>query len=358
MIFDSAEMQRLRERYGNLPSFRQPKIIRLDCAPLLAGERAFLENLMAAVPDEKRKDWLGRLLSDLDDQHAGAWFEIMLFSWLRNVGTVAIEPDVEGNRPDFVVSIGDQQIAIEAQAHLLNAEERERKSREDEILWILRSIQKPAMVTIEQLLRGGSLDAEKLIAEATQWLDGPADESFLFQDNAGNRLRLTAHRNQRLQSVATIGPTTVSMVNSVPLQRPLRKKAGQHQALRGASHPYIIAVWLEDVGLTAEEVAEAWFGKTVAVIDTERNEVIEERLDGSGAHFCRDQIKHTSVTGTLVFRENGNTVTQQRELSAWYIQNPFARVQINPFLFPAETSFVVIEQNADSYAMGWRRRVE
>src|SRR5437867_3767414 len=133
MIFDSLKMQQLREQYAHLPPYGRPKIVTLDSAPLLAGERAFLENLMMTVPDEKRKDWLGRLLSDLDDQHAGVWFEIMLFGWLQKVGAVAIEPDVEGNRPDFAVRTGDQQIAIEAQAHLFSAEDRERRRRENEI---------------------------------------------------------------------------------------------------------------------------------------------------------------------------------------------------------------------------------
>jgi hypothetical protein len=143
------------------------------------------------------------------------------------------------------------------------------------------------------------------------------------------------------------------MVNPDVLKAPLSKKAGQHKALRDAGFPYIIAIFLEPPHLSAEEITGAWFGKTAILVDVDNNHVVEEKTDQSGIHFYGDEIRHKSVTGTLIFKAEYDKVGKSRFLQSWYVQNPYATVAINPTLFPVESRFVVVGQDEKFFEMKW-----
>ena len=55
------------------------------------------------------------------------WFEIILFGWLQNLGTVEIEPNIEGNYPDFSIELNGYKIIVEARAILDTITERANK---------------------------------------------------------------------------------------------------------------------------------------------------------------------------------------------------------------------------------------
>jgi hypothetical protein len=114
MIFDSLQMETLREEYKDRESSVLPRIVFLDQSDKLSGERQYLEYLITLVPREKQKDWLGRILNDDYIQHLGAWFEIMLFGWLKEIGNVEVEPLICGKKPDFLLLIKNDKIIIEA----------------------------------------------------------------------------------------------------------------------------------------------------------------------------------------------------------------------------------------------------
>jgi hypothetical protein len=114
MIFNSHQMEKLREKHRNMEPAILPRIVFLDRSDKLSGERQYVEDLIALVPREKQNDWLGRILKDDYVQHLGAWFEIMLFGWLRDVANVEVEPQICGKRPDFSLLIKDNKIIIEA----------------------------------------------------------------------------------------------------------------------------------------------------------------------------------------------------------------------------------------------------
>jgi hypothetical protein len=114
MIFNSHQMEKLRKKYENQEPAKLPEIVFLDRSDKLSGERQYLEDLIALVPREKQNDWLGRILKDDYVQHLGAWFEITLFGWLKDIAKVEVEPQICGKRPDFLLIIRDNKIIIEA----------------------------------------------------------------------------------------------------------------------------------------------------------------------------------------------------------------------------------------------------
>ena len=353
MIFDSAAMQKLRDRYAGEPDFCVPRIVSLDRCDDLSGEREYLEQLVGSVRQSKQEEWLRRMVRDDEGQHWGAWFEIYLYGWLQEIGVVQVEPDVAGCSPDFLLHSDQAQIGVEAQAVLVSDTEREQERRRAEIRWRFSKIRLPYIVGIRERAFGPSLDVADLQSVVGRWLGDDPFHSIRYQDEHGNRLVLDAQRHLPLEHVETVH-TNVAWVSPEPLRPVLHKKAKQHKALRKAGCPYVVAVLLLSHLYSAEEVTEAWFGRTEVIVDLDSEQVIGDRADGSGLHFFRSGVRHRSVSGTLVFKASFDRALGRHRLRTWYIQNPYARTPIGNDLFPAEGRFVVAKRSVEHISMDWR----
>lgn len=354
MIFDSEEIEVIRRKYEDISTYYAPDIVLLDRASHLAGEREYLEDLISQVPQAVQNKWKKTLLVDLNPQHIGTWFEMMLFGWLKKIGITDAEPIVEGNLPDFVLSTNDGiQVAIEARAWTIDEAERSYRKRSGEIFDTLDDVKRPFIIHVEKFIVGGRLNVLDFTQEVTNWLDTKPMTPLHYNDTKGNFIHLTAQYESRLTTVGVIGGGGGYWVNPAVLRSPLREKAAQHPKLRNAKHPYVIALFLESQLYSAEEVAEAWFGRQSIVIDTTTHKIVGERLDGSGLHFAAREIRHRSVSGTLIFRASLNKSTQMRDIDAWYIQNPYANAPINAEIFPVKSWFGVAAKTTSSYSMKW-----
>jgi hypothetical protein len=352
MIFDSPQMKALRNKYKSLPNYEVPEIVFLDRYGEYECEKQLLEYLFATVNLQKQKDWFGRFVNAEFQQHVGVWFEIMLYGWLRERFSIQVEPEILGNFPDFVLDISKTQLVIEAKAFLVPSEERVRKQKFNRIISTLGGISKPfsVILRIEQL--GENIRIGEFVNAVINWLETAADQRLDYQDRRGNILQLSATPRSTLKKLGVISSEGVG-VNPEVLRPPLSKKADQHQALRKAGYPYIIAIFLEPSHLSAEEVCEAWMGKTTIVYDVEINKVVEEKFDESGISFFKQEILHKSVTGILVFKSGFDKNRKTRYLQSWYVQNPNANVVIDSAFFPVESRFVVVGQDDKNFEMKW-----
>lgn len=356
MIFDDERMTALRQKYSDGPDYQVPKIVALDRIDELAGERAYLETLIQEVPDPKRKDLLGKLIQAHEGRHMGAWFELMLFGWLKenHLGQVIAEPNVEGDAPDFAIVAGAGHIAIEARAYLVADDERAQRKREYAVLDALGSIQQPYAVMVEELDAREGFDLVRLVTAVEEWLDSPITPLFAFQDETGSRLTLTLLRETSSSHVLTAGPTRDGDASPDRLQRPLKEKASRHKGVRRAGLPYVIALYLEPWDLSAEEVVSAWLGREQIVVDINTREVVEVRTDRQGIHYYRGKIRHRSVSATLVFKRQWNPDESRHSLRAWFIQNPYANVPLSHETFNVVSAYIVTAQDEINFSMGWR----
>lgn len=352
MIFDSSQMAALREKYRALPNYEVPEIVFLDRYEGYAGERELLEELLGSVSEQKQKDWLGRLINEDPSQHIGAWFEIVLFGWLREQFTVQVEPKILGNYPDFVLDIQEVRLAIESRAFLIAPDERERRSKFNRILSTLGSIEKPYAVILKIKKLGEKIETQKFTEEVIRWLDISAEQEFEYKDDSGNLIHLSARQSPAMKKLG-VGSSEGLHVNPDVLRTPLHKKAGQHKALREAGYPYIIAIFLEPTHLSAEEVVEAWIGKMTVVYDVENDQIVEEKFDESGIRFFGKEIVHRSVAGVLVFTAGHDEARRTRYLQSWYVQNPHANSTIDPNIFPVNSRFVIVGQDDKMFEMKW-----
>ena len=141
-------------------------------------------------------------------------------------------------------------------------------------------------------------------------------------------------------------------VNAEPIKPRLKSKSRKYKKLVQQGYPYVIALYLEPVALSAEEVVEAWFGGTNYIVDVDTQKVVNKRLDGSGKHYYKNKILHKSITGTLAFRRTNKL--KNRFINGWYVENPYACNPINTVLFPVESRFIVLGEDSYSHKMGWQ----
>jgi hypothetical protein len=356
VIFDSPEMIELLKIYDNQPNFLVPQIVALARLPLLDGERIYLEGIVATVNANKQIDWLKRLINKDHAQHMGAWFEMMLVGWCRDVGKIEIEPDILGDCPDLSIAVGEQKIILEARAIIKTKEERDEEILNFGIVWALTRIKKPFVVQIDSVTSTQFPDWDDITQKTEEWLETNPDEIFHFDDGNTSFDMQTIKVSQTIyKTVQVMGPSGAKWVNPEPIKNPLREKAGQHKAVRSAAYPYLVSLYLESNYFFPEEVVETWFGKETYVIDVDERKAVGSYIDKSGIHYLGPRIRHTTVSGTLVFKSTWSKEDKRQYLDAWYIQNPYAKVYVDPKIFPVHASFVVQEHSSRGYRMGWER---
>lgn len=353
MVFDHPEMLRLRKKYQNFPVASIPYIIQLDKLDEFKQERDIIEKLFECVNPSVQKDWLGRLLQIDRNQHLGAWFEIMLFGWLKNCSHVEVQPIIENCHPDFLIGLKETKVAIEADAILNLKNDVRNHDISSEIMYLLEKIERPYAINVEIKEHGTGLDKRDMVQRVTKWIDAKSDNQFYYSDVFGNIIYFEISSEIKVREgvgVMLIEPPEVANIDL--LKGSLRKKAKQHISLTKIAYPYIIAVFLENYMFTAEELIDAWLGKEQVVIDRKTGQ-ISRGNDQSGLSFHGHEIQNTGVTGILVYKSLSDEKCQTRYLNSWYIENPYARNKIDPNIFPVEGRFIVTERNNDYCSMKW-----
>jgi hypothetical protein len=190
MIFDSEQAKRLAKRYDREPDYCVPQSVFMVRSEALEGERQIIERIVASAPDRKHKDWKSRLLSKDDSQHLGAWFEVRLFEWLQDHGSVEVEPQVVSQEsPDFLLTSEHAQVSVEARAATRSQHERERWCVEATVRAILESIERPFSIHVSLRHIATRIDKSRFQGTVLQWLDETPETEFTYADEAGNRFR-------------------------------------------------------------------------------------------------------------------------------------------------------------------------
>lgn len=355
MIFDSPIVQLLREKYANEADYNVPYVVLLDRHNDRLDERATLERSIRDADAGKQKDWLARLCSKEEGQALSAWFEMMLYHWLKTAWRVDIEPVLLGKRPDFIVKTDKQEIVIEAKAHLLRPDSRRIEKWRTSIFSALENIVRPVAIAISDDHLVSHPDTDKLLQDVSAWLSSRPEDEYIFEDHHGNRMVLTCTEIPNLKKAGVLWSSEAQWVNPDLLKPALQEKAKANRAIREAGYPYVIALFIEDFIFSAEEVVSAWFGNDVGVLNADTHDLIETKLDQRGLHLYRKQISHKTVSGTLVFKLAGQSNFKGHFIKGWYIENPYAKTKLDASVFPVEASYLVVDKSERGYKMEWKR---
>lgn len=353
MLFEPSLCNKIIEKYKNTPVPHIPKIISYLTSDMNSGEMDYLEKLFKMAPENIKIKWRNELISDNNGKHIGTWFEIMLYGWLKEFSDVTIEPDINGMHPDFLINLNDEDIIIEAKAILIEEKLRQQDALFGAIFSALHKIEKSYIVRITEQVLKTLPNILEFINEVNTWLDTSPNDEFIYKDNKGNLIKLRIINQSNLKNLSVINNASVSFINPEPLKNPLMKKAKKYSALKKLNYPYIIAIYLESMMFSADDVKNALFGNEKITIDLKTKKVLNSTIDLSGIHYYKDKILHKSVNGTLVFTSSYNAKGKRRFLKAKFIQNPYCVKRIDYSNFPVGSSFIIKNEINSKYEMGW-----
>jgi len=355
MIFDSPEMQILREQYAGRHLYGVPPIVLVDRSATLVQERDFLEHIISEAPADKQKEWLKkRLYSNQWEQYLGGWFEMMLFGWLKQAGAVRIEPDIVGTKPDFLASIGQQEIIVEAKAHPIGPEERHQNDLMAELLYRVEQIPLPYVIQIEALRLEGMKALDTLVASIQNWLNHEPDAPLILDDP---QIVFKAYRPPEydlttFNAVQVLYSPEAFWIDPDHLRSSLLGKVRRYAPIKQSQYPLVIAYFIESSFFGVDEVVEVWFGKTTYTVDIASKNIEETKCDRTGINYRNSNISK-NISGVLVFKRD-SSIENRLPLQCWYIENPFANKPIDPLIFPVDSHFIATGRSDRGYEMTWK----
>lgn len=338
MIFDSKEIKYFRNKYVNESDCLIPKIVLLDRLQEFADERTLIESTILQVNKQTQSSWIKGLLNIDDGNHLGTWFEMILFSWLRQIGKIEPQPNINECKPDFLIEHGKMKIVIEATVSRYKCSEQEQRKVECLVYRLLEEMKFPFGFNISHMEITPKIDLKNLESELITWLQKNPEKEFSYSDGKGNHLVMTAKAGVR----GVLGPVKFFNIDSGRYYDDLIYKAEQHRAIHDAGYPYIIAILIESSLHSAENVVESWLGKRKIIYDKNSTKFLMEFFDLLGASYENGEIIHDYVSGILVFKTITQPGYEGRKLKGWYIENVNCEKQfkINSSIFPVEDKFI------------------
>jgi hypothetical protein len=307
--------------------------------------RGLIDEILAAIPAEPRRELMSRLKSGDPVATESAVFEMLLWRTLKGLGAeVQFHPPLETEstkRPDFLVEWeGGDAVFLEA---IVSSEDSIHDAganrRKEVVLSAIDELDSPNFSLgilaagdpstpprgkalcrdIEKWLE--SLDPDAVIEEVRDL--GPDAYPTLLWEHEGWEVEFTAHprsRDRRGEGQRTIGVLgdgeARQSFTADHLRRALRKKAGRYGML---PHPLVVAVNYTGLVLERIDEMEALFGTEQFTLRQDAEPVMTRAPNGVwyGPHGARN----TRLTGAWIFAG----------LSPWTIASATSCLYFNPY---------------------------
>ena len=108
IVFEEKWLEGLRKKYPVISRYTAPFIAKLAFDPVLLDQRNKIEEWFKSLPDNVKPDICQRLRSEVSQQHFGAYYEILLYQFLRSLGYSAdLHPELNGFQPDLLIMAED-----------------------------------------------------------------------------------------------------------------------------------------------------------------------------------------------------------------------------------------------------------
>ncbi|MHA1795739.1 MAG: hypothetical protein ACTSUK_06470 [Promethearchaeota archaeon] len=350
MLFKSSIIEELRKKYGHLPDYKVPQIVELDRDDNLRCEKIIIDEVISQAETEKQNEWISKLISKKGEHFLGAWFEIMLFDWLNRIGHTKIEPIIQGQKIDFVLTHNQVDIYIEAHAI---AKDYILDSVVKEFIQKLRSIEKPYCIGILECEISSNYSTKKITKDVVEWLSANPSNEFELNTNDA-KIHLIAIPTPENPKVTVIFSSEIKKEFN-DLKNALHKKARQHKNIRNLGIPYILAFLLDNPEFTEIDIIKAWYGDIQFHYDKNSRAISRSSFDKKGILFGGEKINHKSVSGLLIFKKYRNDTLKRHDFDVFFVQNHFAKTFIDYKIFPTKNNFIRLEKERGGVYLGWEK---
>lgn len=346
MIFDSNEIKDAIKKYRYKKNFDIPEIVFLAKFPKLKAERELLESVIIQVDATRRNEWFYKIIQEDRGNHMGAWFEMMLYAWLcQQDGIVQTPVEYLNDHPDFVFTKFGYKIAIEAHAISKKPYSIEEEKVESALINRIRRIQFPYIIHFEDYKFNSKINYDEVISVIKEWIKSDGNNQIEYHDKYNNEFTLSLGRKWASTHAEPTFSPEAFMIDSYPLQNPIKGKILQHPNIIEKKSPYVLALFLEPWYYSADTVLNAMFGNEKLIYNTETNQLIDNKFDGTGILLSNsDQIKK-ALSGVLTFKRSFQPTKGIHTFTITYHQNPFSQAPIFTDIFQVDSEHVVVGQS-------------
>jgi len=375
-VFEESWVGNLERKYQYTSKYTTPFIAKLALDSLLSRERDKIEEWFQTLPDDVKPDILGRLRSKNSHQHFSAYYELVLYQFLKSISySVTIHPKLEEGEPDLLVTGKnlDKPIIIEIATVFDDPNWEKEQQKFDRILEQLNRIEHYffVVVLVESEHIPERVNHKRLQQFVAQWLDSfdpkitHESQEIEYQGN-GLKLKLAAVPRKMLERKPIVGSHMLParFIGSIQLRRVLEKKINKYKGVKELGLPFIIALRLVDIPLDREDIIGELFGKMQLTIKRSlKGEVIEKwGRNFSGLVTPKPGLggktRNTGLSAVLEVKskwlpskeEDGEEV---RKHFLRVIHNPFASVPLDHRVFKDYPQLVPVAEDEKQISLQW-----
>ncbi|WP_448635187.1 hypothetical protein [Pedobacter panaciterrae] len=297
------------------------------------------------VPDS---EFLSKLRSKNDKQHAAAMFELIVFTLLQKTGyQVQIHPSgPKATAPDFLGTSKDIIVYLECTLCGNSFESSENERRKESVEDIVRQIQYyPYFINLDfKSVSAISLTPRKLrnfidqVRDVSEGFDNKElfHKRYLYQEN-GWRIEVSLLRKSSQTIKTSLGYVSqdAKVISSErTIISALNDKRPSKYGISGT--PYVICICINDMFFHVEEMHSILFG-------TDSGNYIDLSHSHNRGFFFHDKPVNTSVSAIFLFKSTDLITIGSSEWSIWH--NPFAKCPLGLYQFPVKEYCFEVQGN-------------
>jgi hypothetical protein len=376
-VFDEGWVEALEQQYGSASKYTTPFVARLALDPVLARERAKIEEWFQTLPEDVKPDILGKLRYKNSHQHFGAYYELILYQFLKSVGySVDIHPKLKEGEPDLLVTGQnlDKPLIIEVATVFDDPNWEKEEQKFNLILEQLYKIEHYFLVMVsvysEHIPEG--VDYKKLSQFIRGWLDSfDPKTTYTTQEIEykadGLRLKLTLIPKKTLKKTPIVGGYMLParFIGGKQVRSVLKKKINKYKSIRELKMPFIIALNITNMPAGETGLLNELFGKLVVRIRRNKNEDVanvQEGRDFSGLLTPKPGLggraQNTRLSAILNVKSRWLEREDENEQASRVhffrvIHNPWASNPLSHEFFSGYPQYNKISEDQTGMSLGW-----
>jgi len=279
-VFEEEWVKQIGQKYDYRKKYTAPFVSKLAFDPILQPEKDKIEEWFSKLPDAAKPEILGSLRSTNSHDHFGAYFELVLYAYLKDLGfSVDFHPKIAEGEPDLLVS-GKNLIKptfIEVATVFDEPQSEKEEQKFNVILEKLDAIQHyySAIISNESEQIPDDVDYDKLrnFVESqlsslySRAISNPQEFEYM---EGGLKLKLTALPNFHKSSIVLGYGGQGRSVGTAQLRSAIKKKISKYKSVKELGLSFIVALNLANVPAGEDGLLNVLFGDIVVRIQRNR----------------------------------------------------------------------------------------
>jgi hypothetical protein len=375
-VFEESWGKSLEQRYNAASKYTTPFIAKLALDPLLAKERAKIEEWFQTIPPNIQPAMRGRLRSISSKQHFSAYYELVIYQFFKSMGySVTIYPKLPEGEPDLLVADKnlEKPIVVEVATVFDNPHWQKEEQKFDLILDRLDSIEHYFFISVivnsEPIPE--RVDYKKLKQFVIEWLDRfdphttHTIQEIGYQADELN-LTLSLLPKKTVEKAPIVGSYMLParFIGTNQLRSMFEKKINKYKSVKDRKLSFIIALAMIDMPAGEEGLLRELFVKpkfNIKINPNGKASGVEPAPDFSGLLTPKPGLdgkaRNTRLSAVLIAKsrwlERGENEQAKRLHYFSVIYNPWACNPIDHEIFEGYPQFVSVSEDEKGKTFGW-----